>query len=98
MKINKKEILTALKNDMREAERMQREWYIKRAEWKAETNGQPYGNEVDGKSKIVSRDIKKQLEWMLPSITDPFLNNQNIINCNPVHLKMQKLQDKVKYC
>lgn len=84
MKINKKEILTALKNDMREAERMQREWYIKRAEWKAETNGQPYGNEVDGKSKIVSRDIKKQLEWMLPSITDPFLNNQNIINCNPV--------------
>ena len=84
MKINKKEILTALKGDMKEAERLQREWFIKRQEWKSETAGDQYGNEVEGKSKIVSKDVKKQLEWMLPSITDPFLSSQDVIRCNPV--------------
>ena len=59
-KINKSEILKNLKADMKEAERLQREWFIKREEWSSQTEGAPYGNEVDGKSKIVSKDIKKQ--------------------------------------
>ena len=83
-KINKNEILKNLKADMKEAERLQREWFIKREEWSSQTKGAPYGNEVDGKSKIVSKDIKKQLEWMLPSITDPFLSTADVIKCNPV--------------
>ena len=83
-KINKSEILKNLKADMKEAERLQREWFIKREEWSSQTKGAPYGNEVDGKSKIVSKDIKKQLEWMLPSITDPFLSTSDVIKCNPV--------------
>ena len=83
-KINKNEILKNLKADMKEAERLQREWFIKREEWSSQTKGAPYGNEVDGKSKIVSKDIKKQLEWMLPSITDPFLSTSDVIKCNPV--------------
>ena len=83
-KINKNEILKNLKADMKEAERLQREWFIKREEWSSQTKGAPYGNEVDGKSKIVSKDIKKQLEWMLPSITDPFLSTSDVIKCSPV--------------
>ena len=83
-KINKNEILKNLKADMKEAERLQREWFIKREEWSSQTKGAPYGNEVEGKSKIVSKDIKKQLEWMLPSITDPFLSTADVIKCNPV--------------
>ena len=84
MKIKKSELLRALKADQKEAERLQKEWFIKREEWLSETYGQPYGNEEDGKSKIVSKDIKKQLEWMLPSITDPFLSSTDVIKCNPV--------------
>ncbi len=83
-KINKNEILKNLKADMKEAERLQREWFIKREEWSSQTKGAPYGNEVEGKSKIVSKDIKKQLEWMLPSITDPFLSTADVVKCNPV--------------
>ncbi|MFW9602471.1 MAG: hypothetical protein ACMV1B_09140 [Prevotella sp.] len=83
-KINKNEILKSLKADMKEAERLQREWFIKREEWSSQTEGAPYGNEVDGKSKIVSKDIKKQREWMIPSITDPFLSTSDVIKCNPV--------------
>ena len=83
-KIKKSELLRAFKADQKEAERLQKEWFIKREEWLAETYGQPYGNEEDGKSKIVSKDIKKQLEWMLPSITDPFLSTPDVIKCNPI--------------
>lgn len=83
-KINKSEILKNLKADMKEAERLQREWFIKREEWSSQTEGAPYGNEVEGKSKIVSKDIKKQREWMIPSITDPFLSTSDVIKCNPV--------------
>ena len=84
MKLKKSAILRALKADEKEAERHQKEWFIQREEWLAETYGKPYGNEEDGKSKIVSKDIKKQLEWMLPSITDPFISTPNVIKCNPV--------------
>lgn len=82
--IKKSELLQALKADLREAERMQKDWFIKRETWLSETYGNQYGNEEEGKSKIVSKDIKKQLEWMLPSLSDPFLSTANVIKCSPV--------------
>ena len=84
MKLDKKTILRSLKGDWTSANNMQKQWLAKRREWISETYGQPYGNEVDGRSKIVSKDIKKQLEWLIPSITDPFLSSPDIIKCNPV--------------
>ena len=84
MAINKNELLKALKADKKEAERLQRDWFIKREGWIAETYAKEYGNEEDGKSKIVSADIKKQLEWILPGITDPFLSGAEVIKCSPV--------------
>jgi hypothetical protein len=80
----KGELLKTFKADMKEAERLQREFLIKRKEWIAETYGRAYGNETDGRSKIVSKDIKKQLEWMIPSMTDPFLSSSEIIKCHPI--------------
>ena len=84
MAVNKNELLKALKADKKEAERMQKDWFIKREGWISETYGNGYGNEEDGKSKIVSKDIKKQLEWILPGITDPFLSSSEVIKCSPV--------------
>ena len=84
LKINKKEILQAFQSDYKEAERHQREWFIRREEYLSESTGQLYGNEEDGKSKIVSKDIAKQINWMLPSLADPFLSSTNVIKCNPI--------------
>lgn len=83
-KINKKKLLDSLKNDFIAAESSQHVWTNKIQEYKNETYGRPYGNEVKGKSAIVSKDIKKQLEWLIPTITDPFLSSPDIIKCNPV--------------
>ena len=84
MAINKNELLKALKADKKEAERLQRDWFIRIENWIKETYARGYGNEEEGKSKIVSADIKKQLEWILPGITDPFLSGAEVIKCSPV--------------
>ena len=83
-KINKADLLAALKADFKASEAMQKSWLGKRKEWVNETYGNPYGNEVKGKSAIVSKDIKRQLEWQLPSLADPFLSTSDVIKCNPV--------------
>ena len=84
MDINKKELLQAFKADLSNAEAMQKDWKDRRKAWLDETMGRPYGNEPKGKSSIVSKDIKKQLEGMLPSVADPFLSSSNIIKTHPV--------------
>lgn len=94
MKIKKQELLKAFQADEKEAERHQKEWFIKREEWLSETFGNLYGNEEEGKSKIVSKDIKKQLEWMLPSITDPFLSSADVIKCNPITSEDKKAAEQ----
>ena len=84
MKINKSKLLRDLQIDLRAAEVIKREWDSKREGYLNETYAKPYGNEIDGKSKIISKDIKRQLEWLIPSISDPFLSTQDVIKCSPV--------------
>lgn len=84
MAITNTQLLEALKADLREAKTMHDDWETKRKDWLNETYGNKYGNEVEGKSQIVSKDIKKQLEWMLPGLTEPFLSTSDIIKCNPI--------------
>ena len=84
LKINKQKILRELQGDLRSADSMQKAWKTKREQYLSETYANPYGNEQEGKSKIVSKDILKQLNWMIPTIADPFLSTTDIIKCNPV--------------
>lgn len=84
MKVDNKKVLSNLKKDLKAAEIIKKQWDGQRDEWVRESRGDPYGNEVDGKSKIVSKDIRKQLEWLIPSITDPFLSSNDVIKCNPI--------------
>jgi len=83
-KINKDLLLRDLKSDWTAAQIGQKNWVAKRDEWIAETYAKPYRNEVKGKSQIVSKDIKRQLEWLIPSITDPFLSTPDVIKCHPI--------------
>ena len=82
--INTKAILDALKGDLKAADVLKKEWDAEIREWRNAYHGKPYGNEVKGKSTIVSRDIKKQSEWQHASIIDPFVSTDKIITCTPV--------------
>ena len=84
MAVKKNELLSRLKDDLKAADRLRQEWFNKIQDYRNESEGRPYGNETKGKSKIVSKDIKKQREWMLPTLADPFLSSPDIIRCNPV--------------
>jgi hypothetical protein len=84
MKVKKAELLSALKADLKAAELLKREQDTAIFKWKAEYNGDPYGNEQKGKSAIVSRDIKKQSEWQHATIVDPFVSTSDVIKCTPI--------------
>lgn len=84
MKIKKAELLNALKADLKAADLLKRDQDGLIAKWRAEYNGDPYGNERKGKSAIVSRDIKKQSEWQHATIVDPFVSTTDVIKCIPI--------------
>lgn len=84
MKVNKAELLSALKSDLKAASTLKNAQDSSIAKWKAEYNGEPYGNEQKGKSRVVSRDIKKQSEWQHATIVDPFVSTSDVIKCVPI--------------
>ena len=84
MQINKRQLLKDFQRDLKAAGIIKSEWDQKREAYVNESMGKPYGNEVDNKSKIVSKDIKKQIEWLIPSAADPFLSTSNVIKCTPI--------------
>jgi hypothetical protein len=84
MNIKKAELLSALKADLKAADLLKRDQDAIMSKWKAEYNGDPYGNEKKGKSAIVSRDIKKQSEWQHATIVDPFVSTSDVIKCVPI--------------
>lgn len=53
--------------------------------WRREYDGLPYGNEVKGRSKYISRDIKKYSAWLQASIVDTFTSTPDIIRCYPAN-------------
>ena len=83
-KFNKDQLLRDLKSDYKATQPGHNDWVAKRDEYISESYGRAYGNETKGSSQIVSKDIKRQLEWLIPSITDPFLSTPDVIKCNPI--------------
>jgi hypothetical protein len=77
-------ILSALKADLKSAERLKQDNDEKITRWRNEYDGKPYGNEVKGRSAIVSRDVKKQSEWQHASLVDPFVSTSEIVRCYPI--------------
>jgi hypothetical protein len=49
--------------------------------WLKAYNGQPYGNEVKGRSSIVVKDVKKAIKKMSPSIIEPFISTDTLVRC-----------------
>jgi hypothetical protein len=83
-KVGTSEMLRIFKSDLRSAELQRRDLDGKIDKWKNEYEGKPYGNEVKGRSSIVSRDGKRQGEWQHATLIDPFVSTGDIVKGNPV--------------
>lgn len=84
MKVNKADLLKTLKQDLASAKDMKAAIDQRVAERRDIYNGKLYGNEEEGKSKIVVKLAKRQSEWGHAKIKDPFVSTPEIVKCNPV--------------
>lgn len=84
MKVNKAELLKTLKQDLSAAKDMKAAIDQRVAERRDVYNGKLYGNEEEGKSKIVVKLAKRQSEWAHATIKEPFVSTPEIIKCNPI--------------
>ena len=45
--------------------------------------GAPYGNEVEGRSQIVTRDVADVIEWIMPSLIKIFTSGDKVVQFEP---------------
>jgi hypothetical protein len=45
---------------------------------------EPFGNEVDGRSQVVSSDVQDVIEWILPDLIDMFAASDEAVRFEPV--------------
>lgn len=45
--------------------------------------GEPFGNEVEGRSQVVSRDVSDTIEWIKPSLMRIFASGDEILSFDP---------------
>lgn len=43
----------------------------------------PYGNEVEGRSQVVSRDVQQSVEWQMPSYMRIFTSGEDFVSFEP---------------
>ena len=90
------EILQKLKADFNSCKNLQSKLDSQRQVWVREYNGEPYGNESELRSKIVSRDIKKQSEWQHAALIEPFVSTPDIIRANPITAEDAEAAPKIE--
>lgn len=45
--------------------------------------GRPFGNEVEGRSQVVSHDVKDTIMWVLPSLMKVFTSGDEVVRFDP---------------
>jgi hypothetical protein len=46
--------------------------------------GKPFGNEIEGRSQVISTDVSDTVESLMPSLMKIFTAGDNVFNCEPV--------------
>lgn len=61
--------------------------------------GRPYGNEVDGRSAVVMRDVADTVEWIKPSLMKVFASGDEVCKFDPVGPEdTQQAEQETEYC
>lgn len=78
-----KDILTKFKADYTNSKPYHDEKMVDILKARSIYNAELYGNEQEGKSKIVSKDARRQSEWLHATLVAPFMDD-DIIKAEPV--------------
>ena len=61
--------------------------------------GEPFGNEVEGRSAVISRDVMDVIEWMLPYLLKVFATTDEFVRFEPVdYTDVDKAAQETDYC
>jgi len=77
----KSDLITAIK----EAERLAEDGQLKQARIDALDDylGEPYGNEVEGRSQVVDKTIQNTVEWIKPQLLKVFCSGDEVVKFAP---------------
>lgn len=56
---------------------------VERRDALAQYEGEPYGNEVAGRSQVVDRTILETVEWIMPALMRIFMSSDKIVDVQP---------------
>lgn len=71
----------------------------KRAEALDHYFGRPYGNEVEGRSSVVMRDVADTVEWIKPSLMKVFASGDEVCSFDPVGPEdIPQAEQETEYC
>jgi hypothetical protein len=61
--------------------------------------GEPFGNEVEGRSQVVSTDVADVIEWILPSLLKTFATTDDAVRFDPVSQEdVDAAEQETDYC
>ena len=58
--------------------------------------GKPYGNEIEGRSQVVTQDVLEVVENILPSLLRIFTAGEQIVKFDPQGPKINKWRNNVR--
>lgn len=82
--MTKEEALKIILDDISQAKKAKKDIDTNIGSWLSEYEGEPYGVEKTGKSKMVVKDIKKAVEWFIPNAVEPFVNKNRIVKLDGI--------------
>jgi hypothetical protein len=61
--------------------------------------GEPFGNEMEGRSAVISRDVAEVIEWIMPSLIRIFTSGDKAVEFEPQNEKDEPAADQeTEYC
>ena len=84
IKLDKQKILRSCKADFKNADTLRQEVNTDIQTRRRTLNGEPYGNEEKGKSRIVPKIAKRQQAWNIPSLKEPFVSTPDLVRFSPI--------------
>ncbi len=89
------EVLSLVKEDFEIAKKAKVDIDTKITTWKDLYEGKPLGNETEGRSKYVSKEAQKAINWWIPNAMKPFMSSNDIVDFIPrTYDDMQKAKSQ----
>lgn len=58
----------------------------------------PFGNEIDGRSQVITSDVRDTVEWILPQLVEMFIGDENPVTFRPYNPQdIESAKDETKY-